>query len=419
MRTIYLLTRKNQEFCRSIEQLKGWLFLNDRFSSVTETTAEADGNKVTYKISLIEVEATGETVFQIEVTAEQENDDDKAKALDSFDSALLHTNKILNIFQVNTVLTEASMYYGRRLYPEISELESLLREIIYLFMIKKVGSEWVKKGAPQKLSDELAKGADKNNLGGIPVADPLMYADFITLLYFFMDRYPLCKDSGELFKQLKNKENLSEDKMAELIEQYEPKSNWERYFSEKLPITDFSKKWQKLYCYRNCVAHTRKITGQDYNGAKKIIDELKPRFTDCLENIDDVKLTREQAEAVEEVARKTIAPSRVRVDVPMTYSANSAQILAPISSSLLTVADVAQSLTSQVDIGNLSNVLLTIPDTDRLTANMDNLERVINPFEGVLEGLFSQSDAMAQTMTAAAEMAVRMTEPYENIVDYV
>lgn len=39
----------------------------------------------------------------------------------------------------------------KKLYPDISKVENMLRKIIYLFMLKTVGSKWIDVGTPEKI----------------------------------------------------------------------------------------------------------------------------------------------------------------------------------------------------------------------------------------------------------------------------
>ena len=79
----------------------------------------------------------------------------------------------------------------------------MLRKIIYLFMIKTVGSKWLDIGAPAKFRENIGLVIEKNqkekNAVGI---DWLTYADFITLAHFFTAPYSLKSDLKGLFKEL-------------------------------------------------------------------------------------------------------------------------------------------------------------------------------------------------------------------------
>lgn len=126
-------------------------------------------------------------------------------------------------------------------------------------------------------------------------AEWLTYADFITLGYFFTAPYSMKTDLKVLFKELKqyesfdtlsdgekqaddevkkeNKERrkvLTADVIRKMSDEYEPKNNWDRYFSDKLSVkgpNKFSKDWGSLYDIRNKVAHGKPINKADFKKA--------------------------------------------------------------------------------------------------------------------------------------------------------
>lgn len=317
MRIRYLLVKSKDDFCQNIEQFKNLLSVNSRIT-IDEENIRVSQKDVRYKIEMHEIEEVREIVFQLTLEAEQGKEEDRVCALESVEGVLRRINEELGLFQINTIWDDVSMYYGRKLYPMMTEIESLLREIIYLFMIKNVGSKWLKEQSPKEVKDAIQKTLSKNQItASYPDTDALIYADFITLGYFFFSKYPLKSDYQRMIQDLKKKENYTEEKLNEIIEQYESKSNWERYFADKITIEGLSEKWGKLYEYRNKVAHTKKIVKRDYEEARKIIDELKPAFQKCLNHLDtaDIAMTEAESEAIEDVAEKTIAP-RIRYDHP-------------------------------------------------------------------------------------------------------
>ena len=104
-----------------------------------------------------------------------------------------------------------------------------------------------------------------------------------------------------------------------MLEQFETKSNWERYFADKIHIDDLETKWEKLYTYRNHVAHSKCIRKAEYQNALEIIEELQPAFDECLKVIGDVEITEAQSQAVEKVANATIGvPSYLRSKIDLS-----------------------------------------------------------------------------------------------------
>lgn len=310
MKIEYMLVKSKDDFCQTVEQFKNLLSANTRLV-LTDETLETDHKMVNYSIELYEVEASKESIFAVSFISKYGNEEEQIEVLERADAILRRVNDRTKIFQINTVWDDVSMYYARKLYPAIVEVEALLRQIIYLFMLKNVGSKWLKEKSPEEVKKSIINTLEKNKLVDYPDTDALIYADFITLGMFFFEKYPLKSDYQRLIVKLREKENLAYSKLMELLDQYESKSNWDRYFSDAIEIENLYDKWKELYRFRNQVAHARKIHKNDYIVACKIIAELKTSFMKSLQHIKTISMTVEESEAVEVVAEQTIAPKRV------------------------------------------------------------------------------------------------------------
>ncbi len=212
-----------------------------------------------------EVEKSNEMIFHLMVEM-QGDGEAQAEILEHFDSLIKEINeKNGTQFAINTVWNDVSSYYGKKLYPDISKVENMLRKIIYLFMLKTVGSKWIDVGTPEKFQTSINNVIKKNNKTKNDInAEWLTYADFITLGYFFTAPYSMKTDYKILFKELKqyesldtlsdgekqaddevkkeNKEKgkvLTADVIRKMSDEYEPKNNWDRYFSDKLNFFGF------------------------------------------------------------------------------------------------------------------------------------------------------------------------------------
>lgn len=305
MKIEYLLMKKQDDFCQNIEQFKNLFSSNVRMVFEGDTL-RIDKKELQYVITVDKVEASKEIVYHFQINGlVAQSESEQVQLLETADELIRRVNDTYQCFHINVIWDDVSMFYGEKLYPEIVLVENYLRKIIYLFMLKNVGSEWLQKNTPKEVRESIDKTMEKNNLRQGDT-DYLYYADFITLSAFFFSKYPLNSNYQQLIEKLKLAENCEEDKLNKLLETYEAKSNWERYFSTQIHVEDLADKWNCLYGYRNQVAHSKRMVKKDYQEAKKLLDELIPAFEECLKHVDRVELTEEQAEAVEEVARETI-----------------------------------------------------------------------------------------------------------------
>lgn len=306
MKIEYIFIKPHNDFCNSKESFVNLLASNSRIV-IDENEIIVSQKKVAYTLEHECIENSKEDVFYMVIQSEEE---DKVAALETVDSVMRRINDMYEMFQINTIVDEVSIDYAIKLYPKIASLENQLRKIIYLFMSKNVGSKWIQKNIPDDMKKSVEKTMEKNQLEDIS-EDYLYNADFIVLGWFFFSKYSLNGEYQRLIAELKKEENHTKEKIEELLEIYEKKSNWERYFSDKIQVDNLSGKWEELYAYRNKVAHSKRICKNEYKKASELIDELKQAFDDCIEHINDVVMTEAQTEAIEQVAQETIAASVV------------------------------------------------------------------------------------------------------------
>lgn len=74
-------------------------------------------------------------------------------------------------------------------------------------------------------------------------------------------------------------------------------------------LNKFSTDWNSLYNIRNKVAHGKTIEKDDYAKALELIENFKCAFEECLAIIDTLEMTKEESNAVEEVAKQVISPT--------------------------------------------------------------------------------------------------------------
>ena len=154
-------------YCDSEELFKHFLGTNTRLEFEKAEDSEKqiyfDGIFIKYKIKLDRAERTEEDLFHLVIEIE-DADDDKIEKLEELDQVIREIDqKMGNLFLINTIWNDIDLYYGEKLYPQISEVENKLRKIIYLLMLKTIGSEWFDKGTPQKFQEDINNVVQKNN----------------------------------------------------------------------------------------------------------------------------------------------------------------------------------------------------------------------------------------------------------------
>lgn len=407
MKIEYLLIKPNNDFCPTVVQFKNLLLSNQRIN-IDERTVAFSGISLDYTLTDEEVvwKNKKEIVFHFTVSTDAKN----VSILEDFDVLLHRINeKCGNQFKVNTIWDDVSIYYTNKLYPVIVETENLLRKLIYRFMIKIAGSAWFLNSVPESVREAIRKKAEKNTPDNLPDVDQLYFTDFIQLGIFFFEKYttkPLDQNAIKELKKIVDKKTDTDNKISAFLETYEAKSNWERYFAEKIEVEELYKKWQELYIYRNSVAHTKRMRKGEYETAESLAKELKSAFKKCIDHIDDVKMTEEEAEAVQEVAKVTINKPQMTHMEP--WMAKYPGIITGVSELGMAAARVS----SQVDLEGLSAGLLQFTDQQRKM-----LETVKVDSGGLLIG--DQLVSQIKMPYDVSELLSTATRPYQHTMDTV
>lgn len=310
MEVEYLFIKKEDDFCNDIEGFKNLLLTNNRIT-IDDKILHIGKCDFNYFLRKQNIEKVKEISFYLCIKSIEGMPEDKQiSSLERANTVIRRIVEKYKDFYINTIWDDVSIYYGEKLYPHIVNIENLLRKIIYRFMIKILGSQWVEQALPKEVKESIQKTLEKNkesqeNVHNI-LEDCLYSADFIQLGLFFFNKYSNKNDFQRLIRDLKSKEKLTKSEIEKLVQPYESMSNWDRYFSDKLNIENLWENWKQLYGYRNKIAHSKIIDKKDYDVAMSIIKKLKVAFNKCLDCIDEVEVTPDECEMIKTVANQTI-----------------------------------------------------------------------------------------------------------------
>lgn len=218
------------------------------------------------------------------------------------------TNLLKSVKSVFSIITKSpqtlfdgiSQYYANKAYPTIYEIENLMRKLITKFMLINVGADWT----VEKVPDDVKNSINKDNKD----STYLHNVDFIQLKNFlFSEKYTVSKEN--LIDKLKSSKDLSELNLAEL-KQMIPISNWDRYFSSEIPISQekLNQQWSELYTLRCNVAHNKTFTKADFKKVTELVDSLKPIIEKAIDKLDSIGISKEERVNVEEEVAGNFSP---------------------------------------------------------------------------------------------------------------
>ncbi|MBQ8298195.1 MAG: hypothetical protein IJX77_10485 [Ruminococcus sp.] len=273
---------------------------------MTSSEIEIDGNFICYKNEKYKYELKSYVIgdtdyvchnFSMDCDAEFDLDNGRLK---TYQELLRKIKQIVGRHskEYEVLWDDISFNCSQKAYPLIYEIENLMRKFLTKFMTVNIGLKWEKANIPNQINK--SKNKDKST----PEGNGFLYRlDFIELKNFMFDPFPRNSNMDELKKYISKKQDIP---YAEL-EDYIPKSNWDRFFKELVKVEGghLAKKWGELYQLRCKVAHNNIFTPADYARVCEITAELKPPIEAAIKALDKVEVPEDDKEFVSETMVKS------------------------------------------------------------------------------------------------------------------
>lgn len=207
-------------------------------------------------------------------------------------------SKVSENAMVQTLWDGIGLELSQQAYPVIYQIENTLRKLLSKFMLSKVGLSWHKQSIPKEVKDSIRTPGEKDT------TNCLYEADFIQLSSFLFRKYPR-KEVSKFFDELSKRKPDEKIDLKDL-DDYIPKSNWERYFSEIVSSEQafIENRWEKLYELRCKVAHNKTFTFVDLDELNRIVGELLPKFEEATLHLEKVNVPEDEKEQVAESVAK-------------------------------------------------------------------------------------------------------------------
>lgn len=278
--------------CESIESFKNLLNVNSKIN-VNNREIIYDDSVYNYTLELAEYPKRNQNIFTLQISIDASRNSNKFQQLLKIIRELLHKTSI----SINILWDDLSAKYCEKAYPEINNIENLLRKLITKFMVNTVGIGWTEDALPKDFKNSI-KRENRESYSNI-----LHSTDFIQLADFLFKPYSN-QPVEKLLNQLKNYKQS--DLSNEIIESFIPKSNWERYFSTLVNCEDsyFKKKWERLYELRCLVAHNSFFTKKDLKEVNDLYKDLSSILTTAISEVALIKVPENQKENLLENALK-------------------------------------------------------------------------------------------------------------------
>lgn len=274
----------NEGFCDSKESFNNLLKINSNIK-IENNIITYNELKINFRNSLYKEE---NNIFDISFSIDG-SDIDKINDFEKFLRAIKEILNKISPGEIQVLWDDISLYYSKKAYPIINEIETLMRKLLTKFMTIKIGENWDKENIPEKVVQSIkSKGSNEGSYGYF------YKADFIDLSYFLFNGYRN-KNSENLIKAIDCSENYK-------IEDYIKKSNWERYFNKIVECEEkeLEKKWEKLYKLRCKVAHNNLFSRTDLGECEKLTNEVRVIIEKAMENFEKITIKPEEKKTLVE-----------------------------------------------------------------------------------------------------------------------
>lgn len=285
--------------CKDIKSFNSLLSVHSDID-ITTDKIEYKGLSYEYKVSLDEVINQNYSVFHVTFSFK--------RTTSKFRDMLKAVRKVVGVHikdDIQIIWDGVGFEWSKELYPKIYKVENNLRKLISKFMLVNLGLGWHKSSVPSDIKNNIKTTNYKEN-------HAILYeVDFIQLAHFLFKPYSI-KDINNLpniIDKMLDKE-LSETDKSE-IENYIPKNNWDRYFSEivEMESEQLKSKWTKLYDIRNKIAHNKSLKLNDFEEGRDLCDLLLPIIEDAIESLEKIQIAEEERETISLNSMATINDS--------------------------------------------------------------------------------------------------------------
>ncbi len=290
----YLITVETKDsLCTDIQGFKNLLKANSSISITNRTIVYRKENvlvRANYTLKYSKISAD-EIFFYFKLKFESDDDTREIREL-------IHKlkNNIIprinpNKTKLDIIWNDIETKYSIQSYPIINNVENLMRKLIILFMTINVGKEWTIKNLSNSISQKVAKNELKTN--DIYKIDFIQINDVLFKKYADLD---VGNNLRNVVKKIDSNELVDKTEIINELSPFIPKSNWERYFENKVDYSgiELSKAWKKLYDLRNKVAHNRGIDKSDFEDIKTISGKITKAISNAIKNVFEIQLTDDE-----------------------------------------------------------------------------------------------------------------------------
>lgn len=292
-----------------------------------------------------------------------------------------------------------SEYYCNKLYPKLNKLERHFRKLMFNIYVLEFGKDYFITTTTKEIQDEAkkkikAKGNDENKeIQRIPLyLYSLEYSEIQKLL--FEPRWTKMDDENKnaFLDTHRDLSKLSDAELRAAINDISPKSDWERFFTEKFQGINVEKDIELVRNIRNLVAHCKLLKKDEYDQCNKIINALNRALIRAITITEEKDFANKNAANLE----KAMSGFSSRIHGAME------RLLEVLNSSTPSFSVLSETSSRLAEV--LKNITPTVFPRDYFTSlgkSLDIYSSIDKPLYDVKHGLYNPlSDALKFSCTS-------------------
>lgn len=339
----------------------------------------------------------------LEVVAKGKTKNQMVKCLEHIQYTLLTSGvreRYIDIISYDAV----SEYYCNKIYPKLNTLERNLRKLLFNIYIVNFGRDYYKATIAEELQGKI-KGVinvdsskqEKEHIKVDYKTNTKREAEEIERLqrFFYSFEYIdieklLFTPSWTSIDEARKKKfldehsdlsELSDEELRAAFSEYVPKSDWERFFSSKIDISDIKELIEQIRIYRNSVAHFKFFYKADYDECNKLVNRLNSAIINAIKITEDKDFVEKNAENLSE-ALKNVLEGFANFTKSFAELAKKSltNVIAP------TVATLFKSVHDSINIKTIGNFAVNTVLAEEVRKRQDLFE-AIKPSTALARGI--------------------------------
>lgn len=248
---------------------------------------EYSADKVCCAVEFIVYEVVD--VTYLDVVVEGKSRAQNIKCLE-YIHATLQNPGIRSDYIIITSYDAVSEYYCNRIYPKLNELERNLRRLLYNIYSVNFGRDLYRATISSDVQNKAKKLIRANGKEAINLQEffySLEFSDIQSILFTpNWTEYDIRKRE-KFLSEHEDLSKLTDEELREEFSKYLPKSDWERFFSEKISDINVQSSIEEIRKFRNSVAHCKFFYKDSYLKCNAAVKQLNKAILGAIKETEE------------------------------------------------------------------------------------------------------------------------------------